>query len=251
MSVRIFIHMDRTWESRLASWASIAVAMSMLLTLGCRGSRQPDGKGAELSGEPDQYSATVVRIVEDGTSSQTIISREARSREQRREEWTENGHNRALIWRPDIGKAYLLDLDRRTYVEIDVGSSPESKSASGNPRGVSAAKRSAADSIIQATDQYFSDKQPPTRVETRALSSVSIDGHACEVTLQTTIFSDGHTETIRSFRAIDLSGLLLRVESEGVGGRTRVITERRNVQLGVEPGTFTVPSDFKKLVSSQ
>jgi hypothetical protein len=206
-----------------------------------------------VAGEPEQYSATVVRIVEDGTSSDTIVSREARAGEQRREEWTENGQNRALIWRPDIGKAFLLDLDRRTYVELDVGlgTPAESKTESGNPRGISAARRSAepaaADSIAQATDQYFSDKQPPARVETQTLSSVSIDGHPCEVSQQTTFFSDGHIETIKSFRAIDLSGLLLRVENEGKDSRTRVITARRDVQLGVAPGTFTVPSDFKRV----
>ena len=108
--------MNVTWESGLARWAPIAVAMSMsmLLTLGCRGTRQTDGNGAELAGEPEQYSATVVRIVEDGTTSETIVSREAHAGEQRRDEWTENGQNRALIWRPDIGKAFLLYIDRRT-----------------------------------------------------------------------------------------------------------------------------------------
>ena len=246
--------MDLTWESWLARWAPIAVAMSMsMLTLGCRGTRQPDVKGAELAGEPEQYSATVVRKVEDGTTTEIIVSREARAGEQRREEWTENGQNRALIWRPDIGKAFLLDIDRRTYVEIDVGSgsSSELKTESGNPRGVSATRRlaelAAADSVVQATDKYFSDKQPPARVETQTLASVSIDGHRCEVSQQTTVFADGHIETIKSFRAIDLSGLLLRVESEGKGGQTRVITERRDVQLAVAPGTFTVPSDFKRI----
>ena len=229
----------------------IIASMAVLLTLGCRS--KTDGANTGSSGEPEHYSATVVRTVEDGTSSETIISREARAGEQRREEWSENGRNRALIWRPDIGKAYLLDLDRRAYIETDIGagSAPESQVATGNPRGASAAGQRrepyAADSIVQATEQYFSDAEPPSRVETQTLSSVSIDGHRCEVSQQTAIFSDGHKEITRTFRAVDLSGLFLRVECESQDGRIRVITERRGVQIGVAPGTFSVPQDFKRV----
>lgn len=61
------------------------------MTNGCRDRARPgDGdSSAEAAGEPEQYSATVVRIVEDGTRRETSISREARSGEQRRGEWTE------------------------------------------------------------------------------------------------------------------------------------------------------------------
>ena len=61
------------------------------------------------------------------------------------------------------------------------------------------------------------------------------------------IFRDGHTETTRRFRARDLSGLALRVESEADQGSARVITERRDVRIEVAPDMFTVPADFKKV----
>jgi hypothetical protein len=243
------------WKSGPASWALIAVAMSVVLTNGCRnGAGTGDGdSSAEAAGEPEQYSATVVRIVEDGTRRETNISRVARAGEQRREEWTRNGQNRALIWRPDIGKAFLLDLDKRAYVEIDITAAPvpESRAGATNPHDVSSAQKpvdlDVKDSTVQAVDQYLGDTQPPTRVETQALSPAVIDGHPCAVYEQRAIFRDGHTETTKRFRARDLSGLLLRVESEAEQGSAKVITERRDVRIEVAPDTFIVPADFKRV----
>jgi len=242
-------------KSDLASWLLIAVAMSVVLTNGCRNRARPsDGDSSvEAAGEPEQYSATVVRIVEDGTRRETSISREARAGERRRDEWTENGQNRALIWRPDIGKAFLLDLDGRTYVEIDITAAPLPESRAGGtiPHDVSSARHpvdlDVKEGTVQAIDQYFSDTQPPTRIETQALSPAVIDGHPCVVYQQRAIFRDGHTETTRRFRARDLSGLLLRVESEADQGWARVITERRDVCLEVAPDRFIVPADFKRV----
>jgi hypothetical protein len=238
--------------SAVRNWTLIA---AVVLTIGCRDrARTGDGdNNPEAAGEPEQYSATVVRIVEDGTQHETDISHEARAGEQRREEWTRNGQKRALIWRPDIGKAYFLDLDGRAYEEIAitaVGLS-ESRAAAANSHEVFSARSHAdlgvKDSTVQTIDQYFSDAQPPTRVETQALSPAVIDGHQCVVYLQRSIFSDGHTETSKRFRARDLSGLLLRVESEAESGSVRVITERRDVRIEVAPDTFVVPADFKRI----
>lgn len=233
----------------------IAVIAPLLLTPGCRNRVQPgDREGdAEPASEPEQYSATLVRIVEDGTRRETSISREARSSEQRREEWTEQGQNRALIWRPDLGKGFLLDLDGRAYVEIEITAShlPESRAGAGNPHDVSTARNAAGsdsgDSALQAIDRYFDDSQPPARIETRVLPQVVINGHACAVYEQRAIFPDGHAETTRRFRARDLSGLALRVESEAEQGSAKVTTERRDVRLEVAPDAFIVPADFKRV----
>ena len=233
----------------------ILVAMSAVLTDGCR-NRVPPGDGdsdVEPAGEPEQYSATVVRIVEDGTSRETNVSREARSGEKRREEWTEEGQNRALIWRPDLGKSFLLDLDGRAYVELEItsGHLPESSTGARNPHDVSRRRNAAGpdvgDSTVQAIDHDFGNNQPPTRVEIRVLAPAVIDGHSCAVYEQRAIFRNQHVETTRSFRARDLSGLVLRVESDAEQGSARVITERRDVRIEVAPDTFKVPSDFKKV----
>src|SRR5258708_37858162 len=87
----------------------IAVAMiTVLLSVGCRNRPRPGEIESEdkLKGEPDRYSATIVRTIDDGARQETTITREARSGEQRREEWTEQSHNCALVWRPYVGKSY-------------------------------------------------------------------------------------------------------------------------------------------------
>ncbi len=233
----------------------VVIAMAMVLTNGCR-NRVPPGDGGsnyEPAGEPEQYSATVVRIVEDGTGRETNVSREARSGEKRREEWTEEGRNRALIWRPDLGKSFLLDLDGRAYIELEIASGqlPESPNGASNPHDVSSARNAAApdvgDSTLQAIDHYFGNAEPPARVETRVLAPAVIDGHSCAVDEQRAIFRDRHVEITRRFRARDLSGLILRAESEADRGSVRTITERRDVRIEVASDTFNVPADFKKL----
>jgi hypothetical protein len=242
------------WKSGETSWVLIAVAMSVLLNCGCRNRAQPDtGANAKPGGEPDQYSATVVRIVENGTRSEVNITREARSGEKRREEWTEDGHNCALIWSPDIGKAFLLDLDRQTYVEIDITGAPIPESRLGGRKLHNATRVNgrpeleSSDSTVQAVDQYFDDAQPPVRVETEALSPSVIDGHPCVAYRHRAIFPDGHTETTTRFHASDLSGLVLRTESGTDQSSARVITERRDVRAEVAPDAFIVPPDFKRV----
>ena len=243
------------WKSGGAATATLALAMSVILNSGCRNRTQSDGgdPGAKVAGEPEQYSATVIRIVEDGARRQTTVTREARWGEKRREEWTEDGRERALIWRPDLGKAFLLDVDRRTYLEIDITVAPSSQlpTPSTNPRGPSAVKGGgelgAIDSTVQAVDQYFDDAQSPTQVETETLSPSVIDGHACVVNRSRAVFPDGHTEITTRFQATELSGLILRIESETEQGSARMITERRDVRGSVAPGAFTVPSDFKRV----
>src|SRR5947207_2534327 len=110
-------------QPHLAALLFLAVAMTIvLLSAGCRHHSKPgESEGeADLRGEPDQYSATIVRTVYERETQGTTISHEARSGEQCREEWIEQGHNRALIWRPDLGKCYLLDLDQLVFVEISL-----------------------------------------------------------------------------------------------------------------------------------
>jgi hypothetical protein len=224
----------------------------MALTLACSQRERSDDGSADIAGEPERYSALVVRVVDDGKSSQTIIAREIREREYRREEWTEDGKNRAVIWRPDIGKAFLLDPDLRVYVEIDIGAafSSTSMARAGNPHDASTrgpADRDPEEGAIQVIDSYFGDTPPPTRVEIQTLAPVSIDGHPCSVYQQKAVFPDGHTETTRRFQARDLSGLLLRVESVAEPGGATTITERRNVRIEAAPDAFIVPGDFKRV----
>lgn len=216
--------------------------------------RVDDEVHVEQAGEPEQYSATVVRTVHAGTTSEISVTREARSGEKRRQEWTEQDQNRALIWRPDLGKSFLLDLDRRVYVEMEITAHhvPESE-AGASATDVSSSRNAhgpyVGNSAVHVVDQSLDDEQSPAGVETRILSPVVIDGHSCRVYEQRTTFIDGHTEITRRFRADDLGGLALRIESESEGGAVKVTTERRDVGIEVAPDAFAVPADFKRIGS--
>lgn len=234
-------------KSSLAWVLFIAITtLAVALTNACRNHRQLGDSEADVepAGEPEQYSAMVVRTIDDGKTRETSITREARSGEKRREEWTEQGQNRALIWRPDLGKGFLLDLDGRAYVEMEItaGHLRESQASAQDPSGLDV-----EDSTVQAIDRYFDDAQSPTRVQTRMLPPVVIDGHPCRVYEQRASFLDGHTEITRRFRAHDLAGLALRIEGGPEQGAARIITERRDVRIEVAPDAFVVPADFKRI----
>lgn len=220
------------------------------LTNSCshRSPRVDDESYVEQAGEPDQYSTTVVRTVEDGATGGTTVTREARSGEKRRQEWTEHDQNRALIWRPDLGKGFLLDLDRRVYVEIEINLSQSrdaDSGASATDMDSDSSRLKVGGPSVESIDRYFDDAQSPAQVETRILSPVVVDGHSCRVYEQRASFLDGHTETTRRFRADDLGGLAIRIESESE--RIKVTTERREVRIEVPPDAFEVPADFKRI----
>jgi hypothetical protein len=240
--------MLRRSQPHLAGILFLAVAMTSVLNNGCRHSRPGESEGGDkLRGEPDRYSATIVRTIDDGSERTPSITREARSGEQRREEWTEQGHNRALIWRPDLGKCYLLDLDLLVFIEIPLADTKASL-----PDHSRLQDRAASDSAsaLVEIDRAVSDAPSPDRIDTRMLARADIGGHSCTVYEERATFPDGHTEITRTFRASDLGGLALRIESESSDSRAssvRVITERKDVSLEVAPDTFTVPLNFKKV----
>ena len=235
----------------IASVLFIAItALSVMLISSCRKPRQAedDHVTVGLPGAPAQYSATVIRTNYDGTNRETHVTSEAQSGEMRREEWTERDLHRAVIWRPDQGKSFLLDLDRREYVALDVTASHV---GAGGKSDFALSSQGASDvnpgDTIQAIDRYFDDSQSPSRLETRILPAVVIDGHSCKVYEQRSIFLDGHIEITRQFRAEDLEGLPLRIECESAEGGVRITTERRDVSLIVPTDSFVVPPDFKRI----
>src|SRR5262249_17685750 len=100
----------------------------------CRHRATPEGVTEAIlpAGEPETYSATIVQIVDDGTPHEESVGRVARAGEMLRQEWSEQGEPRAAIWRPDLGKLFLLSLNRKEYIEIATG--PHGATASLVPR---------------------------------------------------------------------------------------------------------------------
>lgn len=214
--------------------------LALLLANGCRNRAPMASDEVEIvkQGEPEQYSATVIRTVDD---TEVSVARVARSGEMRREEWSEQGGKRALISRTDTGKAFLLDLDRQIYVELD-----SSSNAARQPENESATRDDESGVRPDVIERAFDDALSPTSVEVRSLADQTIENQPCKVFEQRAIFADGHTEITRVFCARDLNNLAIRIETQAEGG-VKVITERRDVKTEVAPGQFAVPSGFKKV----
>ena len=233
-----------------------AVAAYICLAMGCnQRSATVNSPGPELQGEPEQYSATIVCSVDDGVERELNVTRIARSGDLRREEWTEQGAARALIWRLDLGKSYLLDLEQRCYVETDITPNDDLKSqnqltASRSPSSEAefAPRGDSRDAVKGETvDRVVSDAPSPVRVETRRLADQTIDSHPCAVSEQRAIFSDDDVEVTTTFRARDLNGLAIRVETGSTNGNAKLITQWRDIRRDVPDDAFTVPAGFKKI----
>lgn len=223
----------------------LSLFVAVLLAVACRNGGTPAVTGGRqaLAGEPESYAATVVRTFEDGDRREVSQSRMARSGDFRREEWVEQGEHRALIWRPDLGFAYVLDVDRRLYGKFPIG-----EKAAGVPDEALPADATGLLIDPQAIDRAFDDASMPVKVEARALPDQFIDGYQCEVSEQHASFADGHIEITRLFRARDLAGLAIRVETESNkdARRLRAVTERRDIQLDVPSDQFSVPDGFRR-----
>lgn len=218
-----------------SSVAALIIALS-LFTAHCRNRVEIIKPEAVIAGEPENYSATVVRTIEEGGRREVTESRVYRMGEMRREDWIEAGERRALIFRPDLNRNFLLSLDRRLYVETILA--PEENPTSDNQQ--SATHENAAKEI----DRAFGSASPD-KTETLSLADETIDGHPCRVIEKRATFAGGQTEVSRIFLARDLAWLAVRIETES-SSRIRIITERRHVQQA-SANEFTVPADFKRV----
>ncbi|HMG36590.1 MAG TPA: hypothetical protein VKM94_21815 [Blastocatellia bacterium] len=156
------------------------------------------------------------------------VTRVACSGAMRREEWKANGEERALIWRPDLGKSFLLDLGQKTYTESKVS---EDRSAP-------------PESDLEAVERELTDSQSPDSVQSRMLPDEKIEGRQCAVYETRVVYVGGSSEVIRTHRDKE-TGLILRQEISEASGRS-VVTERKEVTLSVSPDMFEVPADFKR-----
>jgi hypothetical protein len=238
----------------------VALAVCACLAIACH--RKPDSFGGDpdtgIAGEPEQFSATVVRSLEDGAERDLSVTRIFKSGDLRREEWIEQGESRAVIWRADLGKSYLLDLDRRLYVESEIrpDSSLRPESESTNSERAAAPAKSVRNSAlspdgvrVEAVERAVGTEPLPVRVESRSLSDRTIDGHPCAVIERRETFAGDHVEVTTCFRARDLRGLAIRVEMGPAAGTSgaKLVTKWRDILFDVPADAFVVPSDFRKV----
>ena len=211
--------------------------------------KSEEGNSQLLSSEPESYSATVVRLIEDGERREEIVSRIVVAPDKRREEWTENGERRVAILRFDTGKSYVLDMQHQLYSETDLNSnSPAEKKADG-AKAATGAESDNATSNSKTPEWMMDDfREEPTNVETTTLPYETVAGEHCKVTERRSRFADGLVEVTKIFRAERLGGLMLKTESESLSPnhRVKITTERRNLKFDVPADEFTIPADFKK-----
>ncbi|MEK6299280.1 MAG: hypothetical protein AABO41_01040 [Acidobacteriota bacterium] len=244
-----------------ASLNRLAVAaVCFSLAIACTSRSKRVGDLEDSAGEPEQYSATVVCSVDDGTERELSVTRIFKSGELRRQEWTEQGEAYALIWRPDLGKMYALDLAQRCYTENETN--PQGEAMPGREPLASQSRTFEVEHVVpdsasanrdrvegDAVERALGGAPSFARVETQRLSDKTIDGHPCTVLERRAIFVDDHVEVTTTFCARELGGLAIRVETgpgAGTGG-ARLITELRDIRLGVPADAFVVPHDFRKV----
>ena len=226
-------------------WIAATAAIALVCAYMYLNRWQPPAEMMAVSipaGEPGVYAATVIRTVDAGTNSEQFVTRIIRSGEMTREEWTEQGAARALVLRPDLGKSFLLALDKQEYVETSF------HAAAGpaiQPASESASAGDATDP--ESIDRAFTDAPAPLTVQTLALADQVIDNHTCQVVEQRRTFADGHTEITLTFHARDLNGLAIREEAASTASDVKVVTERRDIHTEVSPDEFKVPAGFKRV----
>jgi hypothetical protein len=231
-------------------WLWLAALALLILAVGSCKRRSAETAAAIIpAGEPEAYSATVTRTAVDGEARDETVSRVARRGDWRREQWSEAGGERALIWRPDLGKRYLLDLNNRLYIEFAFAAGPVGKAppdAAHNPAVQGG--ETTTPTVIDAgdIDRVLSDAPAMIQVEVRVLADQTLQDHPCQVIEERATLANGRLEVTRSRRARDLAGLPLLIEVESASG-ARLTIERRDLRLDPSNDDFAVPSGFRKV----
>jgi hypothetical protein len=237
----------------------LSATVLIAIAAACRVHQQPAGSqaAAELAGEPEEYSARVIRTTEDGDHREVEETRVAVAGGLMRQEWRDQGQPRVLIWRPDLGKSFLLAPDQGSYVESaiypDAGEFQQPAAAGDSSKPSGGAEEAAL------KDRYALDPEGIERdvgansvgseAQTKGLPDQTFDGHPCTVWLKQSSFPDGRTEVTTTYRATDLAGLAIRIENESTSasGTIKITTERKDIQKKVSSDEFEVPAGFKKV----
>lgn len=236
-------------------------ALLLLTATACRKPPAPLEETAEATAtpEPQTYAATIEERIEDGDAAQLRVTRVARTNDLWREEWEEGGERWALIVRYDTGKSFLLNLDKRLYIEnhwqagkaaAPVTPSTSEKRASPADEASLPDDATAPAAVNPALAAALGDTlfaEEPQAVETTRLADEQVGDYLCSVSERRARFADGRAEVTRLYRAAALGNLIIRSESETLTSARRVkaITTRRDIRLEVAAEAFTVPADFK------
>lgn len=192
---------------------------------------------------PAAYSARVVRTMETEASRYVTESLVTRMNDLVREEWTELNKRKVMIWRPDLGKILLLAPDERSYSESVMSGVTTAEARSDGSALASSLDPNAIERDLPAA--------APVRVDTVVIEGTTIDGHPCDVSERRLAFGSGHVEVTRTFRARDLGGLPIRIEtfSQGASELPKLTIEIRDLSTDVKSADFDVPAGYARSAS--
>jgi hypothetical protein len=211
-----------------------AILTLLAVASGCASSKPapipPPGPATLAGREPDSYSATVVRTFEKENQRSISETRVARDGGMRRDEWVEDGRRLAALVRPDLGKAFLIDLDRNFYVETPIAPSPPDESELNG------------DEI----EQLFQGSTPEATVERTHSGTEIVEGRSCDVTRSRIESESGGVSEGTVWEASELGGLVIRSEVRGPFGDL-VVTELRDILVPADRSLFELPPGAKRV----
>jgi len=181
--------------------------------------------GSPSGREPDSYSAISVRTLESGTERSSVEMRIARDAGRTRQEWTEGDRRFLALVRPDLERAFVVDLDKGVYVEQSLTPAPEEGSTLDG----------------DAVEKLFHEGDPGASVERARSGTATIDGHTCQVFRSQITLPGGTTSEAFVWEADDLGGLAIRSEMREASG-VRLVTELRDIRVPADPSLFELPA---------
>lgn len=233
----------------------LVVCTCGLLLAACRGSQQSPNvstgpvdtrKAASMTPpfstkEPERYQAIRITTftgtpVEGSSSSQTNQVLIARDGEKRREEYSAGAIGQIVYLEIPAGRFIVLPANR-LYADLSKASRDSEQD---NPAG------SSDDSPGLSPDQLLNETHAPATYEKLGTETV-----AGRITTKYRVVvlngGDSHNETL--IWIDEALGLPIRSEamSKSSEQSSTVTTELKDVKLGVEPGLFSWPSDYKKV----
>lgn len=221
---------------RRGTWLLIIILAVVAAAIAVRVALWKSRSQSENGQMPAAYSARVVRTVETASSRQVTESRVAKMNDMFREDWLELSESRSVIWRPDLGKVFLLLPEKQIYSETEIAAAAP------------AANRSIEPVDPDAIERFMPGRSTPAKIETLPIAPQTIEDHPCEGSERRLVFPSGHVEISRVFRARDLGGLPIRTEtfSQGASGLPRVTVQLQEIDTDVSANQFNVPAGFTK-----
>jgi len=224
--------------------AAVAVAAVCAVASGVAGWRagwfgqglSQSGIAAPAGGEPDAWSATVVRTFEVNGAALPSVTQFARLGDRTRTEWTEGDRRFVLVVRPDLGLSWTIDLSEGSYIETQIG-----------PNGGPVETEDSDPLTAQQVEAAVAAGLPADGFVARRerIGEESVDGHKCVVYRSRLEALGDATSEATVWEASDFAGLAIRSEIRSGSGQV-VRTQLQQLQRDPDPSLFELPAGVRR-----